>query len=155
MARMVHALLAIGAAVAFSSCGGEGAGSANPMQPSPTQPSPPPTPPLALQPTFSSIRTQVFQVWCVGCHSGIGRLPDGGLGLDANVAYGELVNAPSAGKSAAVRVVPGNPTDSYLIHKLEGRADIVGGRMPLGGPFLSQVDIDVIRTWIAQGAQDN
>jgi hypothetical protein len=24
--------------------------------------------------------------------------------------------------------------------------------MPPGGPFLSEVDIDVIRTWIAQGA---
>lgn len=118
------------------------------------QPSPTPTTP-ALQPTFSSIRTQVFQVWCVACHSGVGRVPDGGFRLDANVAYGELVNAQSSDKAAAVRVVPGNPNDSYLIQKLEGRSDIVGGRMPLGGPFLSQADIDVIRAWIAQGAQNN
>lgn len=71
------------------------------------------------------------------------------------MAYGELVNVQSAGKSSAVRVVPGNSTDSYLIQKLEGRSDIVGSRMPQGGPFLSQADIDVIRTWIAQGAQNN
>jgi hypothetical protein len=65
------------------------------------------------------------------------------------------VNAHSTGKSGAVRVVPGDPSGSYLIHKLEGRSDIVGSRMPAGGPFLAQTDIDVIRAWIAQGAPNN
>ena len=51
--------------------------------------------------------------------------------------------------------MPGDANGSYLIHKLEGRSDIVGSRMPLGGPFLAQADIDVIRTWIAQGAPNN
>ena len=36
-----------------------------------------------------------------------------------------------------------------------GRPDIIGSRMPVGGPFLAQTDIDVIRTWIAQGAPNN
>lgn len=71
------------------------------------------------------------------------------------MAYGELVNAPSAGKPAAVRVVPRDPDGSYLIHKLEGRSGIIGDRMPLGGSSLAQTDIDVIRTWIAQGAPNN
>jgi hypothetical protein len=35
---------------------------------------------------------------------------------------------------------------------LEGSADIVGARMPLGGPFLSQEQIDQVRSWIANGA---
>lgn len=109
----------------------------------------PPTPP----PTFSSIRTQIFEIWCVACHSGVGRAGD--LRLDANAAYDELVNARSVGKPGAVRVIPGDPNDSYLIHKLEGRSDIIGGRMPMGGPFLPQTDIDMIRTWIAQGAPNN
>jgi hypothetical protein len=65
------------------------------------------------------------------------------------------VNAHSTGKPAAVRVVPGDPGGSYLIHKLEGRSDIVGDRMPFGGPSLAQTDIDVIRTWIAQGAPND
>jgi len=65
------------------------------------------------------------------------------------------VNAQSTGKRSAVRVVPGDPHGSYLIHKLEGRSDIIDSRMPLGGPFLTQTDIDVIRTWIAQGAPNN
>jgi hypothetical protein len=98
---------------------------------------------------------QVFQVWCSACHSGVGRPPDGGIRLDANTPYGELVNAPSVGKPAAIRVVPGNPDGSYLVHKLEGRSDIVGSRMPFGGPVLPQADVDVIRRWIADGASNN
>lgn len=85
----------------------------------------------------------------------MGRAPEGGLRLDASVAYAQLVNVPSSGKAGAVRVVPGNPDGSYLIQKLEGRTDIAGSRMPLGGPFLPQADIDVIRAWIAQGAPNN
>jgi hypothetical protein len=85
----------------------------------------------------------------------VGRAPEGGLRLDASVAYGQIVNVPSTGKPSAVRVVPGNPDGSYLIQKLEGRADIAGSRMPFGGPFLQQSDVDVIRAWIAQGAPNN
>jgi hypothetical protein len=49
------------------------------------------------------------------------------------------------------RVQPGNPNDSYLIHKLEGTQN-VGGRMPLGGTPLSTADIAVVRQWILNGA---
>ncbi len=141
-------------------CGGGGDGTPSPVQPSPVAspaptPTPTPTPAPALQPTFSSINTQVLQVWCIGCHSGVGRPPDGGLRLDANAAYGELVNAQSAGKPSAVRVVPRDPSGSYLIQKLEGRSDIIGDRMPFGGQPLAQSDIDVIRAWISQGAPNN
>ena len=94
-------------------------------------------------------------MWCTACHTNVGRAPEGGLRLDASVAYAQLVNVPSSGKAGAVRVVPGNPDGSYLIQKLEGRTDIAGSRMPLGGPFLPQADIDVIRAWIAQGAPNN
>ena len=52
-------------------------------------------------------------------------------------------------------VVPGNPNDSYLIHKLEGRAGIVGERMPKGGPFLTTDEVGTITDWITAGALDN
>jgi hypothetical protein len=144
------------AIIAFTgvACGG-GDGPSSPVQPSPI-PSPGPTSPAPpLQPTFSSIRTQVLDARCITCHSGVGRVPDGGLRLEAAVAYQQLVNAQSEGKPSAVRVVPGDPNASYLIHKLEGRFDIVGARMPLGDAPLAQADIDVIRTWISQGAANN
>jgi hypothetical protein len=38
------------------------------------------------------------------------------------------------------------------VQKIEGRA-AVGARMPLGGPPLPQASIDLIRQWIAAGAQ--
>src|SRR5687768_10221334 len=101
MARWTSALLAAGA-FTWMACGGGGDGTASPVQPSPMPspapaPAPAPAPTPALQPTFSSIRTQIFQVWCAACHSGVGRPPDGGLRLDANADYGDLVNAPSVG----------------------------------------------------------
>ena len=53
---------------------------------------------------------------------------------------------------------PGRAVSTCLavsIHKLEGRAGIAGERMPLGGPYLSSADIDVIRAWIQSGASNN
>jgi hypothetical protein len=55
-----------------------------------------------------------------------------------------------------VRVIPGDPENSYLIHKLEGRPDIVGARMPLpSGPYLSDGQMRIIRRWIEIGAPNN
>ena len=52
-------------------------------------------------------------------------------------------------------VEPNDAENSYLIHKLDGRAGIVGVRMPVGASFLSDADIDVIKQWINAGAQNN
>ena len=46
----------------------------------------------------------------------------GGLSLVEGVSYGELVNVGEPNKPGAIRVIPGDPAASYLIHKLEGRA---------------------------------
>ena len=62
-----------------------------------------------------------------------------------------LISVPSSEVQSLLRVNPGDPNNSYLIQKLEGTA-AVGQRMPLGGPFLPQSDIDVIRQWISAGA---
>ncbi|MHC5109467.1 MAG: hypothetical protein ACYTHJ_06275 [Planctomycetota bacterium] len=51
-------------------------------------------------------------------------------------------------------VVPGDPDSSYLIQKLEGTAAI-GALMPLGNNPLSDETIELIRTWISEGAADN
>ena len=42
-----------------------------------------------------------------------------------------------------------------MIKKLQGAADILFERMPLGGPFLSSEEINIIGTWISNGAQNN
>jgi hypothetical protein len=53
-------------------------------------------------------------------------------------------------------VIPGDAENSYLIRKLLGTSDINGLRMPRNdGPFLTEGQILVIRTWISDGAPNN
>ena len=121
-----------------------------------------PTPDLA--PTFASIQRNIFsapdssgRVACTGCHTSVGRTPSSGLDLAGTNAHGQLVNVASIGKPGAVRVIPGDPENSYLIHKLEGRQTIVGLRMPRGttGPVLTDGQMRVIKRWIELGAPNN
>lgn len=109
----------------------------------------PPVP--GLQPTLASIQANVFSIDCAvsGCHGGASAQQ--GLRLDAGFAYGNLVNVPSPRDSSLIRVIPADPDDSFIIHKLEG-TQALGDRMPDGGPYLPQSTIDVIRQWIANGA---
>jgi hypothetical protein len=117
-----------------------------------------------LEPTFSSIAQNIFQltdsssrVACTNCHTSVGgRIPPMGLSLDPAVAYANLVNVASREKPGLLRVAPGDPENSYVVHKLEGRADIVGERMPrTAGPFLTEGQMLVIRRWIELGAPNN
>jgi mono/diheme cytochrome c family protein len=117
-----------------------------------------PTP--SLEPTFASIQNDIFQTTdsagrtrCLQCHTSTGRNPAGGLNLNPEGAYEQLVNVSSAAKPGAVRVIPGDPDNSYLIQKIEGAAGIVGRRMPTTGPpFLTDGQIKIVRRWIAIGA---
>jgi len=97
-----------------------------------------------------SIQDNVFTPICSQCHIGAGA--PFGLQLDAAHSYNLLVGVPSAEQSNLLRVKPGDPDNSYMVHKIEGAAGIVGGRMPLGETPLPQPTIDAIRQWIANGA---
>jgi hypothetical protein len=116
-----------------------------------------------LQPTFSSIQREIFnaadssgRAACTQCHNAGNRNNAAVLSLAEGVAYGELVNVASSRKPGAIRVIPGDPDASYLIHKLEGRSDIVGQRMPrTGGPFLTAGQVTIIRRWIELGARND
>lgn len=118
-----------------------------------------PTPDLA--PTFASVQNLIFEATdsagrtaCTQCHtSNAGRAPSGGLNLNHDVAYDQLVAATVRGKPGAIRVIPGDPDNSYLIQKLEGSASIVGRRMPNNGPpYLTDGQILILRRWITVGA---
>jgi hypothetical protein len=106
-------------------------------------------PDAPLTATLQSIQDNVFTPICAQCHQGAAAPL--GFRLDEASAYAMLVNAPSSEVSSLRRVVPGDPDNSYIIQKLEGRA-AVGGQMPLGQPPLPQATIAVIRDWIANGA---
>jgi hypothetical protein len=109
----------------------------------------PPVP--GLQPTLASIQANVFSIDCAvpGCHGGAAAQQ--GLRLDPGFAYGNLVSVASPRDPNLIRVIPGDPNNSFIIHKLEG-TQTLGDRMPDGGPYLPQSTIDVIRQWIAAGA---
>lgn len=116
-----------------------------------------------LEPTLTSIQQEIFNTTdssgraaCIQCHTNQGRTPASQLNLIEGASFAGLVNRTSIAKAGAVLVAPGDPDSSYLIHKLEGRSDIVGQRMPrTGGPFLTDGQILVIRRWIQLGAPNN
>ncbi len=104
---------------------------------------------LPLAPTLASVQANVFNPSCIICHSGA-NAPQG-LRLDAANSFTNLVGVSSREDSSFFRVSPGNPDQSYLIHKLEGTAS-VGEQMPFGGPPIPQSTIDFVRQWITDGA---
>src|SRR5262245_20381577 len=99
---------------------------------------------------FQEIQDTVFTPICTQCH--VGANAPQGLRLDAANSYAMLVNTASNEVPTLLRVDPGNPDQSYIVQKISGTA-AVGGRMPLGQAPLPQDRIDLIRQWIAAGAQ--
>lgn len=104
-----------------------------------------------LEPTLQSIQDNIFTPICTECHTGASA-PEG-LRLEDGMSYGMLVNVASSQVPELDRVEPGDPDNSYMIRKLEG-TNSVGERMPFGGPYLDQADINVIRQWITDGASE-
>lgn len=105
----------------------------------------------------------IIQENCQQCHSpggqgyGIGKLL-----LSDDSAYASLVNAPAANQVIAkgwVRVKPGFPDSSILYvkvsmnpPKLPGNKSY-GTQMPMGKPALPAANVDLIKQWIADGAE--
>ena len=116
-----------------------------------------------LEPTFSSIQREILEARdaagraaCTECHTDLGRTPSGGQNLRHDVAYGNLVNVQARGKPGAIRVIPGDPENSYIVQKLEGRDGIVGERMPrTGGPYLTPGQMTILKRWIELGAKND
>lgn len=99
--------------------------------------------------TLSQLQTDIFTPRCSGCHP-----PTQGLDLSPGQTYGSTVNVPSSEVPSLMRVKPGDPDNSYLYRKIRG-VGISGARMPQGGPYLSQSDIDKVKGWIEAGAPNN
>lgn len=118
-----------------------------------------PTP--SLEPTFSSIRANIIEAQdtagrraCIQCHTNVGRNPAAGLNLAVD-PYAAMVNVPARNKPGAVIVVPGDPDGSYLYQKLIGAPGIVGLRMPLVPPHLTEGQLLIVRRWIQNGAKND
>jgi len=110
---------------------------------------------------FAAAVQPIFTARCAfsNCHAGPN--PAQGMNLSAGEAYANIVNVPANEASATtmlMRVRPSFPDSSYLVHKIQGTQNTVGGsggQMLLSGCCLSQSQIDAIRQWIADGALNN
>ena len=106
--------------------------------------------------TLATIQATIFTPRCAiagGCHAGVDA--PFGQDLSAGKAYTSIVGVESQEVPGLLRVHPGDPDSSYLVMKVAGDPAIAGERMPFGGPYLEQSEIDAIREWIRAGALDN
>ena len=137
-------LAATGAALLVAACAGNGEGLDANGRPLASGGG---TVPLSAD--FAAIQANILTPICSVCHIG-GGAPEG-LRLDAVNSYNLLVGVPSTEVPPLLRVKPGDPSNSYIIQKLQGHA-AVGAQMPLGGPYLSADTIAFIQQWITNGA---
>jgi WD40 repeat protein/mono/diheme cytochrome c family protein len=105
---------------------------------------------LALASTLSAGRVDyvrdiqpIFEKRCVMCHSTNATM--GSLNLES------YVGLQQGGNNGPV-VFKGNPGDSTLYRSITGQAPEIG-RMPMNNEVMSDQEIGLIRTWIAEGAE--
>jgi hypothetical protein len=113
-------------------------------------------------PTMDTVFAQVLEPRCTfsSCHSA--PTVAAKLDLSRERACNALVEAASCLFPQRKLVVPSDPDDSFLMHKLTGTglSDAPTGNcstgsnvpMPLGGKAIPKHEIDLVRSWIAAGA---
>ena len=103
----------------------------------------PATPPSAATVSFSQQVLPILSAkGCTGCHGGSGGLIVG--------TVADLLKGGNHGPA----VVAGDGAGSNLVKKLISPPPF-GQRMPLGGSQLPDSTINVIKTWINEGAKNN
>jgi hypothetical protein len=103
--------------------------------------------------SFADQIQPIFNENCVVCHGSRGQA---GLDLRALNSYANLVNRVSTGYAPALRVAPGDPDASVLYNKVADTG-VFGQRMPPPGQGLPlpSASVQLIRTWILEGAVNN
>jgi hypothetical protein len=113
--------------------------------------------------TFENVVAQVIEPSCTfsSCHAAPTMAAK--LDLSPESICDALVNQPSCLFPDRMRVVPGNPDDSFFFHKLTGQGlnetptgncgTSTNLEMPFGASALSDADLALVHNWIAAGAQ--
>ncbi|MFO0590052.1 MAG: hypothetical protein U0441_21100 [Polyangiaceae bacterium] len=105
--------------------------------------------------SFSAAVQPILTASCAtnGCHKGV--MPAEGLNLTSGQSYAKLVNVTASQcADGRKRVLPGQPSQSYLIDKLMGVDLCFGTQMPKQG-MIPQAQIQTISDWICGGALNN
>ena len=90
----------------------------------------------------------IFTTACMACHNDIAT-NSGGLDLQANASFDELVNQYSVEARGVKLVEPGSPERSYLMEKISSVTPQSGTRMRPNDPMIL-ADQALIRDWINQ-----
>ena len=106
-------------------------------------------------PTLATLQSNIFTPKCSGCHSGVGASLPGVQNLTDGNTYTSIVGVTSLEQSSLKRIQPGDPDNSYLVHKVEGGPSITGVQMPAAGGLLTQTQIGWIVAWVTAGAPNN
>lgn len=104
----------------------------------------------STEPTFANVQT-IFNGNCAtsGCHNASSQ--QSGVNLSS---YTSAIN--SVGSQYGEKVIQPNDADgSPLVDKISSENPQFGARMPLNGTPLSDNQINLIRQWIDEGAQNN
>lgn len=92
--------------------------------------------------SFNTEIRPILNAKCTGCHGGVKKA--GGLSF----IYRDL--ALGKGESGKTCIIPGDPENSEFIKRLTHHD--IELKMPLGKEPLNEKDIDLLKTWIKQGA---
>lgn len=104
--------------------------------------------------TLSGHIQPIFDQSCAfaGCHST--NSPAAGLDLTEGNSRDSLLEIAAMQNPDVPLVTALNPTNSYLLVKLTSMGTS-GQRMPINGDVLNESQLELVRTWILQGAPDN
>jgi hypothetical protein len=103
--------------------------------------------------TFTRVQSVVFTPQCAiaGCHGGPASAAQKGMPLGEGLSYDAIVRVPSRQMPSLMRVVPFDPSNSYLVRKITPGSAIAGEPMPFGAS-ISEADGQLVRDWVARGA---
>ena len=90
----------------------------------------------------ANVKPLIIQYGCPSCHGGTSGLTVTSVPL--------LLQGGDHGPA----IIPGNADSSILIQKLSSHPPF-GDRMPYGGPYLVEAEVQIFKDWINQGAKDN
>ena len=114
------------------------------------------------QPATVSFQNDIFALFLEVSNGGYGCNNSGCHGSPfiashyAVSTYDEFLTPGDQAQALNICVIkPGDPENSYLVWKLEGRTGIDGVQMPQTGAKMTPQDITLVRTWILEGARNN
>jgi len=99
--------------------------------------------------SFSTEIQPILEQRCVSCHG------SGFANNNTDLSSYQSIFAGTGNVYGEQLVVPNSPNSSGLVEVIEPNPTSGVSRMPPGGPFLSGDEINKIRAWISEGAQNN